>query len=80
MDLHTLAQSIVGLTDRGTVQRLSQLLSDWRQHAVLHILIALAGGFVLGRYRAYRVVKFQNIGETHLSRATLQNFGPPFIT
>lgn len=75
MDLHTLAQSL-----GRTVQRLSQLLPDWKQHAILYILLALAIGFAIGRYlagRAYRSSSFQNHGEALLSRVALTNFGPP---
>jgi hypothetical protein len=59
------------------LQRLWQLLPDWRQHALLYILLAVAVGFVIGRYRAYRAFTFQNRGEALLSRATLKNFGSP---
>lgn len=76
MNLHTLAQSVVGLTDRAVIQ-VSQLLFDWRPYPLVYILFALAIGFVIGRYRAYRVIKFQNRGEALLSRAALKNFGPP---
>lgn len=76
MNLHTLAQSIVGLTDRALIQ-VSQLLSDWRQYALFYIFCALTVGFVIGRYRAYRVIKFQNSGEALLSSAMLKNFNPP---
>jgi hypothetical protein len=44
---------------------------------LLYILVALAAGFVIGRYRAYRAFTFQNRGEALLSRAVLKNFGPP---
>ncbi|QKO20653.1 nuclease-related domain-containing protein [Rhodoferax sp. BAB1] len=77
VDIHTIGQSIASLTDRAAVQRLSQLLPDWRQHALLYLLLALAVGFVIGRYRAYRAIKFQNRGEALLSRTTLKNFHPP---
>jgi hypothetical protein len=79
VDLHTLTQSVTALSDRA-VQRLSQLLPDWKQHALLYILFALAVGFVIGRYRAnaaYRASRFQNRGEALLSRVALTNFGPP---
>lgn len=43
----------------------------------LYILISFAAGFVIGRFRAYRAVTFQNEGEELLSRVVLRNFGPP---
>lgn len=57
--------------------RISQLFPDWKQHALLYILLAVAVGFVIGRYRAHRAFTFQNRGEVLLSRAALKNFGPP---
>ena len=82
MDLDTLAQRISALTDHAMVQRLVQRLLDWKQHdrTLLYILLALAIGFVIGRYRAYRAHRasaFQNRGEALLSHAALTNFGPP---
>jgi hypothetical protein len=85
VDLADLAQSISALSDHAVVQRLSQLLFDLKQDdwTVLYILLALAVGFVIGRYRAYRVYHgdrasaFQNRGEELLSRVALMNFGPP---
>jgi hypothetical protein len=61
------------------IQRLSQLLLDLKQEhwTVLYILLALAVGLVIGRYRAYRAYAFQNRGEELLSRVALTNFGPP---
>ncbi len=64
------------------VQRLSELLRDWKQddRAVLYILLALAIGFVIGRYRASRASRaseFQNLGEALLSHVARTNFGPP---
>lgn len=59
------------------LQRLSQLLPDWKQHALFYILLAVAIGFVIGRYRAYRAFTFQNRGEVLVSRTVLKNFGPP---
>ena len=61
----------------GVLQRLWQLLPDWKEHALLYIFLAVALGFVIGRYRAYRVFQFQNRGEALLSHAALKNFGPP---
>jgi hypothetical protein len=73
-----LAQSISALLDHTVVQRLPQLLLDWKQddRTVLYILLALAVGFIIGRYRA---PSFQNRGEALLSRVALTNFGPPVI-
>ena len=73
MDLDDLAQSISALSDHAVVQRLSQFLLDWKQddRTVLYILLALAVGFVIGRYRAYRASAFQNRGEALLSRVAL---------
>jgi len=48
--------------------------------AGLYIVLALAVGFVFGRYRAYRAYRasaFQNRGEALLSRVVQTNFGPP---
>ncbi len=64
------------------VERLSALLRDWKQDdwAVLYILLALATGFVIGRYcasRASRASEFQNRGEALLSHVARTNFGPP---
>ena len=79
VDLDDLAQSISALSDHAVVQRLSQLLLDWKLdgRTVLYILLALAVGFVIGRYRAYRASAFQNRGEALVSRVALTNFGPP---
>jgi hypothetical protein len=79
VDVNTLAQSVTSLLTRA-VQRLSQFLPDWKQHAILYILFALAIGFVVGRYlagRAYRSPAFQNRGEALLSRVAKANFGSP---
>jgi len=43
---------------------------------VLYIAVALAAGFVVGRYRPYRVPTFQNPAEALLSRLVLKSFGP----
>jgi hypothetical protein len=85
VDLDNLVQSISALSHHAVVQRLSQLLLGWKQHdrTLLYILLALAVGFVIGRYRAhrayraYRASAFQNRGEALLSRVALTNFGPP---
>jgi hypothetical protein len=83
MDFDSVAQTISALSHHAVVQRLSQLLRGWKQYngTFLYILFALAVGFVLGRYRAYRGYRgsaFQNRGEALLSRVVLKNFGHPF--
>jgi hypothetical protein len=56
-----------------------QRLLDWMRdnEFLLYIIVALVVGFVIGRYRTYRALAFQNYGEELLSRVTLTNFGPP---
>jgi Nuclease-related domain len=67
------------VSNHTVIQHLSQLLRDWKldERAILCILLALAVGFVIGRYRASRTASFQNYGEALLSRVALTNFGPP---
>lgn len=79
MTLDDLAHSISAVSNHAVIQRLSQLLLDWKldKRTVLYILFTLAVGFVIGRYRASRAASFQNRGETLLSRVALTNFGPP---
>ena len=82
VDLDDLAQRISAALNDAVVQRLSKLVLDWIQdnRTVLYILLALAVGFVIGRYRAHRSHRasaFQNRGEALLSRVALRNFGPP---
>jgi hypothetical protein len=82
VDLNDLAQRISALSDNAVVQRLSKLLVDWAQdnRAVLYILLAVAVGFVIGRYRASRASRasaYQNDGEARLSGVVQANFGPP---
>jgi len=82
VDLADLAQRISTVPYDAVVQRLSELLRDWKQHdrTVLYILLALAVGFVLGRYRASRAFRasgFQTLGEVLLSRVVATNFSPP---
>jgi len=62
-----------------SVQRLSQLVSDWTgdDWTALYVLLALAVGFAIGRYRAYRTSAFQHPGEALLTHAVLKNFAPP---
>jgi hypothetical protein len=76
MNLSSLVQSIFSLADRAVIH-ISQLHSDWRHNAFAYPLLALVAGFVIGRYRAYSVVKFQNRGEALLARVMKANFGPP---
>jgi len=64
------------------IQRLSQLLLDWKldQRTLVYIFLALAVGFAIGRIRSARgsvVASFQNRGEALLSRVVLSNFAPP---
>lgn len=61
------------------VQRLSKLLLDWTHNnrTLLYILLALAVGFVIGRYRVSRDSAYQNRGEMLVSRVVRANFGPP---
>ena len=79
MNLNDVAQSISAVSNHPVIQRLSRLLLDWKldERTVLYILLALAIGFVIGRYRASRVSAFQNRGEALLSRVAQANFGPP---
>ena len=83
MDLDELAQRIWAVSNDTVVQPLSKLFLDyWEQddRAVLYVLLALAVGFVIGRYRNYRTSRsysFQNHGEALLSDVVLTNFGPP---
>lgn len=66
------------LTD-AVAQRLSQPLLDWAHdnRGVLYVLVALALGFAIGRYRAYRAHAYQNRGEALVSRVVQANFSPP---
>jgi hypothetical protein len=82
VDLNNFAQSISALSHHVVVQRLSRLLLDWKQHdkTLLYIVLALAVGLLVGRYRSYRAYRasaFQNRGEALLSRVALTHFGPP---
>ncbi len=84
MDFNDLAQRISALFYDAVVQRLSQFFLDLMQgdRTVLYILlaIAIAVGFVIGRYgasRASRASVFQNRGEALVSRVARMNFGPP---
>ena len=79
MNLDDLARSISAVSDHAVIQRLSHLLLDWKldKRTLHYILLALAVGFVIGRYRASRAASFQNHGEAVLSRVALTNFAPP---
>lgn len=67
------------MSNDAVIQRLSTLLLDWAHdnRAVLYILVALAVGFAIGRYRAFRAYAYQNRSEALLSRLVQTNFGPP---
>ena len=60
-------------------QGLRKLLLAWihDHRAVLFVLVALAAGFAIGRYRAYRAYSFQNQSEALLSRVVQTHLGPP---
>jgi hypothetical protein len=75
VNLDDLAHSISAVSNHALIQRLSQLLLDWKldKRTILYILLALAVGFVIGRYRASRAASFQNHGEALLSRVALTN-------
>lgn len=82
MNLSDLANSVSAVSNHAVIQRLSRLLLDWKldESAILYIVLALAVGFVIGRYRAShasRTASFQNRSEALLSRVALTNFGPP---
>jgi hypothetical protein len=83
VDLDELAQRIWAVANDTVVQPLSKLILDyWEQddRTVLYILLALAVGFVIGRYRASRASRasaYQNRSEALLSRVVQANFGPP---
>lgn len=82
MNLADFAQSISAVSNHPVIQRISHLLLEWKldKRTILYILLALAVGFVIGRYRASRASRaasFQNHGEALLSRVALTNFGPP---
>lgn len=67
------------MSNDAVVQRLSQLLLDWAHanRGVLYVVVALALGFAIGRYRAYRAYAYQNRSEALLSRVVQTNFAPP---
>jgi hypothetical protein len=63
------------VSNHAVIQHVLQFLHDWK--LALYILLALAVGFLFGRYRASRGAELQNRGEALLSRVVLTNFGPP---
>ena len=75
MDLDDLAQRISAVSLHTVVQ----LLIDWTKdnRTVLYVLLALAFGFFIGRYRAYYASTFQTPSEALVSRVVRTNFGPP---
>jgi hypothetical protein len=79
VNLDDLAHSISAVSNHTVIQHLSQLLRDWKldERTILYILLALAVGFVIGRYRASPAASFQNRGEARVSRVVLTGFGPP---
>lgn len=84
MDFDGLAQRISALFNEAVVQPLSRFFFGLSQddRTILYILlaIAIALGFIVGRYRASRVsraYRFQNISEALVSRVVLMEFGPP---
>ena len=79
MNLVELSRSISAVSSHAVIQRLSKLLFEWRldKRTILYILLALAVGFIIGRYRASRAAAFQNRGEALLSHVVLTNFSPP---
>ncbi len=82
MSLDQFAQSISALSNSAAVQRLLHQILDWKRYdrTLLYVFLALAVGFVIGRYRANRSRResaYQNRGEALLSRVALKNFVPP---
>lgn len=82
MTLDDIVHSLSAASNHAVVERLAQILVDWKldQRTFLYMLLALALGFVIGRCRAsraYPATSFQNRGELLLSRIALKNFGPP---
>lgn len=88
MDFQNLAQNLSVLSDHALVQRLAHYFRHWTQNdwTLVSILVALAAGFVIGRYRTYRNYRnyhddqtpaFQNRGEALLPRVAMTNFGWP---
>ncbi len=79
LDLDDLVQMMPAVSIDAVVQRVSKLVVDWneREKTAFYVLLALAVGFVIGRFRVFRVVEFQNRGEALVSRAVRRSFGPP---
>lgn len=61
------------------VRRLLKLVLQWTQdnRTVLYILLSLAIGFVIGRYRASRAAGYQNRGEALVPRIVQADFAFP---
>src|SRR5690349_24415912 len=80
VELDDLAQRISAVSNDAVVQHLSKHLLYWAHdnRVVLYIVVALAIGFAIGRYRAYRAYAYQNRSEALLSRVLRRNFGPPY--
>lgn len=82
VDLDGIARSILAIAERAEIPRTFHLLQGRTGNGwtLLHLAIALAVGFTIGRYRIYRAfrrVVFQNRGEALLSDALWSNLGPP---
>lgn len=82
MNLDDIGKRISAIFNDPTVLRLSKDLAKWAQDnkTLIYILLALAIGFLIGRYRASRRLGdsgYQNQGEALLSRAIQENFGAP---
>lgn len=68
-------QRISALSNHGVVQHLIAWTQDNR--TVLYVVLALAFGFLVGRYRVYSASTFQTPGEALVSRVVRMDFGPP---
>lgn len=79
MGLDNLSKSVSALTEHPMVHRLSQIFHDFEQGKglVFYALLALAIGYVIGRYCRNRPSGYQNRGEALLSRVVPKHFGPP---
>jgi hypothetical protein len=79
VNLNDLAHNISAMSDNGVIKHFSQLLSDLRldEGSIIFIVLALAVGFFIGRYRASIKNTYQNNGEVLLSRVVMTNFNPP---
>jgi hypothetical protein len=80
--LDDIGQRISVVSGGDVVQRIPKLLLDWIQHnrTAVYILLALAVGFVIGRYRASLASlasAYQNRGEALLTQVVQAYFGFP---